>query len=438
MTQKNKVASQLPHTAISSCSGYIYQGKIAVMHCLKLFEELGEAAKKLKLQIESIDDFAILNPDNSCKSMHQVKAKKNSAFTSYRVAIEDQLTASNQHIGAEVYFHTAVAITNIPTDFTTRYSPVQLYTYTNLDGNNVNNCTLNQVDKFNEAQAKKAYKRIGEGAYKSSDNEYLEKTRQHLEDIVVRHILTVHNKVIENRKAGLLDRHFAMDTIPLTRFYEILKKDIVSLDGKKEYFHYLLLNDAGYYFHEFCQENILDPDTLLKLNYYLAKINSLNIDDLTNFIRSILPHKKAAFTNIRQYKDDTFSNEDFKFGLLNVLNELTQSKLDSNNELPSLFYWLNENEFYYPTAINVGRRNEKNICSEIISSSIDNDVDFLFESGKLINQEIDSKSIFSSVVVGASAELEEEYEDRLGDKRVNSFKKISLISLDKAKEIINE
>ncbi len=66
----------LPHTAITSCSGYIYQGKIAVMHCLKLFAIIGEDAKNLSLEIESLDDFAIKNADCSYKSMHQVKAKK--------------------------------------------------------------------------------------------------------------------------------------------------------------------------------------------------------------------------------------------------------------------------------------------------------------------------------------------------------------------------
>jgi hypothetical protein len=229
-----------------------------------------------------------------------------------------------------------------------------------------------------------------------------------------------------------------MDAIPLTMFHNILTNNINDLEGKEDYFHYLLLKDAGYYFHEYCLEKDLDDNSLLKLNNYLSKINLLNILNLTDFIRSILPHKKSAFTNIRQYKDNSFSNEDFKWGLLSVLNELVQSEFDNEKKSPSIFYWFNKSEFYYPTAIHVGSRNEKNICTEMIASSIDNDVDFLFESGKLINQDINSKSIFASVVVGASAELEAEYEDVLGEKRINSFKKISLISLEKAKEIINE
>jgi hypothetical protein len=71
-----------PHTAISSCSGYIYQGKIALMHCLKLFENLGTQAREFSLEIESLDDFAIKNADGSYRSMHQVKAKKRSKVCS--------------------------------------------------------------------------------------------------------------------------------------------------------------------------------------------------------------------------------------------------------------------------------------------------------------------------------------------------------------------
>lgn len=93
-----------PHTAISSCSGYIYQGKVALMHCMKLFENIGINARRLKLEIESLDDFAIKNEDNTYLSMHQVKAKKSQRFSSYRGAFESQQRSANNHNLVEVDF----------------------------------------------------------------------------------------------------------------------------------------------------------------------------------------------------------------------------------------------------------------------------------------------------------------------------------------------
>ena len=65
-----------PHTAISTWSGYVYQGKIALFHTLKLL--VADRAQTLnhKLQLESADDFAILSQSNIHLSLHQVKAYK--------------------------------------------------------------------------------------------------------------------------------------------------------------------------------------------------------------------------------------------------------------------------------------------------------------------------------------------------------------------------
>ncbi|HFQ6221182.1 TPA: dsDNA nuclease domain-containing protein, partial [Pseudomonas aeruginosa] len=60
-----------PDSAISSWSGFVYQGKVALYHCLKLITE-GE--REFELQLDSTDDFAIYK-DGKLFSAHQVKAK---------------------------------------------------------------------------------------------------------------------------------------------------------------------------------------------------------------------------------------------------------------------------------------------------------------------------------------------------------------------------
>ena len=425
----------LPHTAISSCSGYIYQGKIAVIHCLKLFEELGEGARELLLEIESLDDFAIINADGTYRSMHQVKAKKERLFSGYRGALEKQQQDSQVHDDVSAFFHVAKSIIDIPNSFSIDFEPVQFYKYLNSNGEEIDACELDQVDILNEAQAKRAYISLEQQPYKYNDDNYLMKTRQYLEDIVVKHIIEVHHKIIEERKRGRTDRQIAMESkIPLEEFYELLvNRDLNVIHEGNDYFHYLLLKDAGQYFHDYCLDELEnEPEALLKLNTYLSIINNLNISQLTKFIQSILPHRKAAFKLISQYKDNTFTCDDFKYGLLSVFHELIES--DSDAEL--YFYWEINGDIYCPTAIILPQRQADRLCTSIVQSALDDDVDFFFESGKLINQDIDSESIFSNIQVGKLSQLEEQ--DELNHKRINSFRDISLISLDRAKGVINE
>ena len=70
------------HSAISSYSGFTYQGKVALLHCLKLISDNGREIRNYQLQIDSLDDFAILN-GSTVVSLHQVKAKRAYLFSSY-------------------------------------------------------------------------------------------------------------------------------------------------------------------------------------------------------------------------------------------------------------------------------------------------------------------------------------------------------------------
>ncbi|WP_371927681.1 dsDNA nuclease domain-containing protein [Pseudomonas sp. SJZ080] len=75
---------KLPKSAISSWSGFVYQGKVALYHCLKLMESGDE---DFELQLDSTDDFAIYK--NGCLiSAHQVKAKVGKNRSSYIDALK--------------------------------------------------------------------------------------------------------------------------------------------------------------------------------------------------------------------------------------------------------------------------------------------------------------------------------------------------------------
>ena len=58
--------SDVPHTAIGSWSGYIYQGICATYHVLKLYY-----VKDYTLSLDSYEDFSIFDSADKIVSLHQ-------------------------------------------------------------------------------------------------------------------------------------------------------------------------------------------------------------------------------------------------------------------------------------------------------------------------------------------------------------------------------
>ncbi|MCJ8349562.1 ABC-three component system protein [Moritella sp.] len=329
-----------PHTAITSYSGYIYQGKIALLHCLRLIEQAPEESRRLKLQIESIEDFAILNINNSCKSLHQVKARKDRLFSDYRTDIIQQRAKAERHENAEAFFHVSLQLRRIPDTFEDDYSPVTFYQYFDTNDSPVDHCTLSNVDLFIEHQIEKVYSTLFQNEEYRTNNDYLLKSRQFLEDIIIKHVIDVHSEIQQSSATGAVQRGVAARrNIEFNEIYEVLTENLNDRALDESYFHYLLLKDAGIYFHAYCQKlGVNEENTLLKLNYYFSKFNKLDRNSLTKFIRAIVPHKKVGFNNISQYKDNTFHLDDFKRGLLKVLDQMAQSEFDESLQLPSFFF----------------------------------------------------------------------------------------------------
>ncbi|NRB81785.1 MAG: hypothetical protein HRU38_24520 [Saccharospirillaceae bacterium] len=301
----------------------------------------------------------------------------------------------------------------------------------------------------------KVYKVLFPAEEFRTNNDYLLKSRQFIEDIIIKHVIDVHREIQQNNIKGDVHREIqqssatgsvqrevaASRNIEFNEIYEILTENLNDRALDESYFHYLLLKDAGSYFHDYCQRiGVSEYNRLLKLNYYFSKFNSLDQNSLTKFIRAIVPHKKVGFNNISQYKDNTFNHDDFKSGLLKVLDQMAQSELDDSLQLPSFLFWKNDGEYLYPTAIHHHEDDAEDLCIAIIEASIADDVNFLFEGGKLINRHINCQSIFSSVAVGNQVEfnLEGEYSNELNENRINSFRNVSLISIAEAKRVIND
>lgn len=415
---KNNIEASLPHTAVATWGGYIYQGKVALYHCLTLILDNLNYSENFWLQLDSIDDFAILS-SGTCKSIHQVKAYKSKDFSAYAPAIAEQKTKSIQYPNCSAFFHVSKEL-KLPDNFDADYSPVSLYEY-EKNGVSESYCALAEIDSLLECSIKQIYLRHHPAKSHKISSEYLGWSRNLLEDIVVKKVIAMHSEIQLSKTA--IQRQVAnREKVEFKLFIDILERDLTSTILSEEYFFSAIIKDLGTYFSEFCEDNDIQGEELQKLSRYAAQINKLDIDGLKSFIRSILPDKKGRFSSLAEYKDEAITSNDLQLGLFRIFHELVESDYDPSRKVNN-FFWNLPGGDYYPTAIHQGPSSTGAICKKIVEGSIKHDVEFLYESGTLITSDINAESIYSVACVGARGEA---YQD---PSKFNKFKEVALVSI---------
>ncbi|WP_176062788.1 ABC-three component system protein [Serratia marcescens] len=115
-----------PASAVSSWSGFVYQGKIALYHSLKIIHD-GDL--DFELQLDSSDDFAIYK-NGKLHTTHQVKAKISKYRSGYIKALEQSTLIEHDKIkGITRYFHVSVPLDNTDDHRGASGETVKLYRY---------------------------------------------------------------------------------------------------------------------------------------------------------------------------------------------------------------------------------------------------------------------------------------------------------------------
>lgn len=115
-----------PATAATTWSGFVYQGKIALYHCLKL---INQGTVDFELQLDSSDDFAIYK-NGTLISAHQVKANIGKYRSGYAAALEKSSTIEfDRTKGISRYFHVSVQLDDTDDHTGTNKELVQFYVY---------------------------------------------------------------------------------------------------------------------------------------------------------------------------------------------------------------------------------------------------------------------------------------------------------------------
>ncbi|MGT3825733.1 ABC-three component system protein [Enterobacter kobei] len=136
-----------PASAISSWSGFVYQGKIALYHSLKLIHD-GDL--DFELQLDSSDDFAIYK-NEKLHTAHQVKAKISKYRSGYTKALEQStLIEHDKTKGTTRYFHVSVPLDETGDYRGTNGETVKFYLY----GDNYY-CGLGEIEGLTKELIKK-------------------------------------------------------------------------------------------------------------------------------------------------------------------------------------------------------------------------------------------------------------------------------------------
>jgi len=140
-----------PKSAISSWSGFVYQGKVALYHSLKL---ILNGVADFELQLDSTDDFAIYQ-HGKLLSAHQVKAKIGTYRSSYEGALtKSALITGDRQAGTARYFHVSVKISDFSDHADTNGEVVKFYDY---GGNKF--CGLDKIEEISKSLLKELFER---------------------------------------------------------------------------------------------------------------------------------------------------------------------------------------------------------------------------------------------------------------------------------------
>lgn len=413
------------HSAADSWSGFIYQGKVALYHVLHLLNTDNNALN-FNLQLDSLEDFAIVDAELNPITLHQVKAMKSTAYAAYRDAFEKLEKRFDEFPCKGAYFHLANQNERTAVQIKAAHPKLEVYEYLNLN----HFCTLDQINIACEEQIS-IYLRGNHLQY-HNNSENLLILRNSLESLIFNQIIEIHS--CNHQRDGLTISEGAYHfVIPFNNLRDTLVTDPAAILDEN-YFLFFTKELINHYYLEFCQEleeeeEISDQDKA-KLDGYLQQINALQDTSIVAFLQSILPHRTVKLNTIRDFKDNTMQREEFIDALLQSLYELVECEGKIGDNLT----WKDPDNFIYTsTAINSPKKHARKVCKRIYENIKQTDIEVPYESDKLITSALELDSIEDELNLQLQVE---ERSDIVNN--ITKWSKISLTTLETAKQKLNE
>lgn len=356
-------------SAIASWSGFVYQGKIALYHCIQLLIDRNSQADHIK--VESLDDFVVYDSKGNALSLHQVKARADTKRSAYEPALIQAAGVVAYCINSNTkrWFHVACELDDFSpyTTDTIEQSQVEFYCY--QDGKKYLN--LSQVDSKLEQLV----------------SDYLAKYKQNSSALLIRHklgllctlmdtkVISAHAKIHDD---GELKFDAANKTpISLVEIEECLTSEV--LDE----------SDEGVVLNRFRRTILERTDKLIDSNNASSQ---LSIKDVLACRNAIALMDLATLKRLYYSKKpnlDSITIQGFSYDSVESYMEIIAllEKLVTLKDLPH--YHQPQFGTYLPTAIQLKKINEQLSLSDIqnnVEALRENSVvqDVLYEYNNLI------------------------------------------------------
>ncbi|MCA3987367.1 ABC-three component system protein [Vibrio vulnificus] len=409
-------------SAIASWSGFIYQGKIALYHCIHLLISGNSNADHLK--VETLDDFVIYDFGGKALSLHQVKARGNRKRSAYDEALKQAAEISTSSIDKTTkrWFHVSCELDDFSPYIPTNATQNQVDFYHYPDDNH-----YLRLDHVNEQLEQAVY-------------DYLEKVKLSCSPRLIQYklgllctlldkkVISAHAKIHKN---GELKFDAANKTpISLTEIEQCLKSEV--LDETDEN---VVLNRF--------RRNILDrtdelieshkeADDISRVDVLACRnaIALMNLETLKRLYYSKKPNLDSV--SIKGFSDDSVESY---MSIIAILEQLVVLK-----DLPH--YYQPQYGTYLPTAIQLKKINEKLSLSDIqnnVEALRENSIvqDVLYEYNNLV---VDMKH--SAFPLSEASKLTGKFldisDDDLNQSRLTKIHNVRFISLDDAQGELND
>lgn len=425
----------LPHTAIPTWSGFIYQGRVALYYVLKQLNNKTEnEINELVLQIDSIEDFTILKSlaagGYTPISMHQVKAVKSPLYSTYKEDFE-QLEGKWTAIGlqtVEAFFHMATQNEKTKIEIEVLHPNMKIYEYEN----NAESCSLNDIDIKIKEQIVLILQKYNIVGHNNRDTVQL--LCEILEKIISDKVIFIHS--LNHKGIAIRDAAFN-NTITLPTFLNALRTDITLLVQDEVYFEGKIRNNLNRYYQEFCldcEEDQLNPELKTKMDKYSILFNSYDTTAFKEFLQNIRPHKSVSYENLQQYTDLSLNEDEIKDSFYQILLAIKES-----NGGKGIGWVCSESKQYFPTSIGYSdsESSKKKVSERIINTALNRMVDVPFNSDYLITSEcnVDNIEAYANNISHVNHVDTGEAES---ETKITQWKKVILIDLESATKKLND
>lgn len=423
------------HSAIPSWSGYIYQGKVALYHVLRIVKEeldidVNKTFENYDLEVEWQEDFSILI-DGTHETIHQVKAyEANSSPTVYDNALDGLFNKLSNGIGKKGYLNIQNSIrfttrtvsknfeelktanqevTGIKSYFQSVLDDVEIYKYCN--GKDC--CDIDEIDILVLQKIEEIYDLNDFGINAKTIKQY-EFIRYKIYDLLDTHIFEVHKGVRNNN-----------ETIPFNDILDIFRENLESFS--REYEYIIAKEKLLKSIHKYCNDSTLCSLALTSCNntcqlYEIEEeIQNMSSQDVFLMLKNASPHFESFA--------DIVNEQGLKFSLSRIFH-----KIDKSYKENRIQYKKGQN--YYLASTLSGERNTAELSGRILRNK---DLDLIlnqFQIDYIISDDVNISDLKKEAMNLKNLSSEEDIDelfDFRDNEKINKIKKIEVKNLDISK-----